>query len=262
MRHPLEDQPRSRELPGIIGRVHYKDEMLYDESEESIAIYLRAANSALENLEEALTLAGSDFASVSSCLDFGSGHGRVLRLLQQKIHPPKITACDIDAEAIRFCAEEFGVRGLVSSTHLRDLELESYGLIWVGSVLTHVDDMLCDEMLRVLGGHLQPGGVLVYSMHGELSYTNLTHLYGAFYAEEADQILGEVLEQGYSYRPYDHVHVGYQAGAYGMTWHSEEHMVQKVQQLFEGRLELLKFSPHGWDQHHDVYMWIKRETPS
>ncbi len=99
-----------RQLPGVPGGVHVKDPMLYDESEESIGAYLRAASSAMDNINEGLRLSESSYGQIRSCLDFGCGYGRVLRLLNAVIKSRKITACDVDAEAVRFCAREFGTR--------------------------------------------------------------------------------------------------------------------------------------------------------
>ena len=250
---------RSRYLPGIPGRVHQNDLMLFDASRDSIENYLRAARSAVDALGAALAATDRDMARVTSCLDFGCGHGRVLRLLRQHIPGPNITACDLDEEGVRFCAAEFGVRPLVSSWNLERIALQSYDLIWSGSVFTHLDVEACDQLLRRLGESLLPGGLLVFSMHGAFSLDNLEHLYEGVYADEAPDIRREVADRGMSFRHYDPSWGNFD-GSYGMTWHTRQYLEERAAELSGGALELAYFAPQGWDYHHDVIAFQKK-TP-
>lgn len=248
---------RSRAIPGVVGRVHVHDVMLYDDSEESVLNYLRAGASAVENLELALEEAGLDFSDIGSCLDFGCGHGRVLRLLQQHIPPQRITSCDVDAEAVWFCSAEFGTRPLVSSWDLRQIRLGTYDLIWSGSVFTHLDEEGCDLLIGHLGRALEPGGIVVFSAHGRLSLDGLEWLYEEAYAGEADAIRREVAERGISFRHYG-AEFGEFPGPYGMTWHSREYLEERFRELHDGEIELLLHRPQGWDNHHDVFAFRRR----
>ncbi len=248
---------RSRAIPGLVGRVHQNDAMLFDTSESSIINYQRAADSAIENLTLALSAAGRSFAEVRSCLDFGCGHGRVLRRLQQLILPPRITASDVDEEAVWFCAAEFGVQPLVSSWRLEDLRLGSYDLIWSGSVLTHLDAAGGRILLRHLGHSLRPGGILVFSAHGQASLDGLERLYGGAHAREATAIRQEVSAHGISFRQYGK-EFGDFPGTYGMTWHRRDYFEQQIRELFADQITLLLHRPQGWDNHHDVYAFSKR----
>jgi len=251
--------PRLRHFPGVVGRVHPQDSMLYDDSEESIGNYLRAAASAMDNLEAALATVGRTFEDVHSCLDFGCGHGRVLRFLQQRIPPQKITACDVEAEGVRFCAAEFGVKPLISSWKVGEIRLGKYDLVWSGSVLTHLDGEDGDALLERLGESLLPGGVLVFSIHGQFCRDGLARLYGGLYAEEAETIRHEVAEQGYSFRVYEGNTFGRFPSKYGMTWHDGDRMTERVTTLSGGRLRRILWRPQGWDHHHDVMAFVNSE---
>jgi SAM-dependent methyltransferase len=242
----------ARYLPGIDGRVHVDDAMLYDESEAAIHLYLRAARSAVEVMERALAEAGRSFEDVRSCLDFGCGHGRVLRLLVQRIPPRRITACDIHPGAVRFCQAEFGVLPLVSHASIERTRLRTYDLIWVGSVLTHVQAVAGEKLLRALGAALRPGGLIVFSLHGQFVLDNLSHFYDRTFADEAEAIRQEVRERGVSFRPYGDTFGPYGPEAYGMTFHSEAWLTATVDRLFGGAMHRLLFLPRGWDEHHDV----------
>ncbi len=242
---------RARQLPGVVGRVHRSDTMLYEESSDGIALYLRAANSALDNLGAALEQAGMGFDDVTSCLDFGCGHGRVLRLLQRKIPPQRITACDVDPGAVGFCTAEFGARPLLSRWQIEDLRLGTYDLIWSGSVFTHLDEPDVRALFGKLAGSLLLGGLLVFSIHGQHSLDGLEHFYGGSWASDADDIRREVAARGWSFRPYDESYGEFPI-PYGMTWHTRKYFEALAAELFGERLELHLWKPRGWDLHHDV----------
>ena len=74
------------EIPGIIGRVHSEDNTLVSFKKH----YMVAVESAMTNIEESLRAAGRSLADVVSCLDFGCGYGRVLRLLQKKLEKKRL----------------------------------------------------------------------------------------------------------------------------------------------------------------------------
>lgn len=248
---------RSRVIPGLPGRVHRYDVMLYDDSEESVINYLKAADSAIENIVAALEAAGRDFADVRSCLDFGCGHGRILRFLQQRIPAHRITACDVDEEAVWFCAAELGARPLVSSWNLAELRLGTYDLIWSGSVLTHLDRADGELLLDHFAQSLAPGGVLVFSAHGQTSLDGLGWLYEKAYVSEAEAIRREVAESGFSFRPYGPEH-GEHPHPYGMAWHAREMIVGWFEEHYGDAVEPLLHRPHGWDNHHDVYSFQRK----
>lgn len=247
----------ARTLPGVPGRIHRNDVMLFDTSERAVEDYLRAGRSAVENIAAGLQAAGRDFESVTSCLDFGCGHGRVLRHLAGLLAPRSITACDVDAEGVRFCASELGARPLVSSWRIEDVRLATYDLIWSGSVFTHLDVTDGDRLLSKLVAALAPGGVLVFSIHGEFSLGGLETLYGAHYAADAEAIRREVAEEGISFRQYD-ASFGDFAGTYGMTWHRRDHVVARARALSNDALEEVAFFPQGWDNHHDVIVFRRK----
>jgi SAM-dependent methyltransferase len=228
--------------------------MLYDESHEWVAQYLRAGSSAVDILERGLRSCGRSFDDVSSCLDFGCGYGRVLRHLCRRLAPQRITACDVDVEAVRFCGAEFGVRTIASNAAIRKVRLGAYDLIWVGSVFTHLNAGAVEECMLNLGGSLRPRGVLMLTTHGEFSVSNLGHLYGGVYREQAAAILGEYRSLGISFRPYEQPTRREAVGQYGMTWMSRRYVEDRVSELFEGRVVVRSFAEQEWEGHHDVYL--------
>jgi SAM-dependent methyltransferase len=79
-----------------------------------------------------------------------------------------ITACDLDRGGVQFCEQTFGVAGAVSERRLDELSLgRAYELVWCGSLLTHLPEEQARAALRALVRHLAPGGILVFTTHGE-----------------------------------------------------------------------------------------------
>ena len=76
--------------------------------------YLSTGVAALPPIRVALAAAGRE--SVDSVLDFGSGHGRVLRVLKAVFPDARLTACDLDRDAVDFCARTFGATPVYSHT--------------------------------------------------------------------------------------------------------------------------------------------------
>lgn len=248
----------SREVAGIPGRVHGHDLMLYDDSPQRVADYVRAGLSGLTNIETGVAAAGRQLPDFESVLDFGCGHGRVLRHLARRLPPSRITAADVDAEAVQFCADEFGVRPMVAAVEPDDLQLDTYDLIWAGSVVTHLGPADCGNLIRVLTASLRPGGLLTVSFHGQQSLNHLHVWYGEEFAEDADAIRREVAGAGIAFRPYGDRELppGTEPGRYGTAWHDPGYLTALAGR--DPKIGTLLYLPHGWDNHHDVLV-LQRE---
>jgi SAM-dependent methyltransferase len=90
----------------------------------------------------------------------------VLRFLRDAYPEAEITACDIDREAVYFCAETFGAIPLYSSENPTEIQTGHFDLIWCGSLVTHFDAERWDPWIRFFVDHLEPGGSFVFTTHG------------------------------------------------------------------------------------------------
>src|SRR5690349_8804999 len=71
-------------------------------------------------------------------------------------------------DGVRFQEESFGVHGIVSTVRPEEFVCsERFDAITVTSLFTHLPDRRFVDWLRVLLGLLRPGGVLLFSVHGE-----------------------------------------------------------------------------------------------
>jgi SAM-dependent methyltransferase len=103
----------------------------------------------------------------SRILDFGCGHGRVLRALRAEFPNARITACDIDQDAVDFCVRTFGAEGVYSSPDPREVRFDQeFDLMWLGSVFTHLNLSAWERLLRLLAGSLALGGLVVFTTAG------------------------------------------------------------------------------------------------
>ena len=237
----------ARAYPDVPGRIHIDDQMLRSDAPDHVRHYLTDGLSAIANIEASLRAAESDFADVRAYLDLPSGYGRVLRHLVRRIPPARVTACDVDPQAIRFCRVEFGVRALRSRRDLRQLRLPAtYDLVFVGSLLTHLDPADAVVLLDLLAAGLTPGGQLIFTTQGA---SCLEHLdwYGAYFAGASATYRARVGRDGVCFLPYP------RRSAYGITIHAREYVETLLARRYAPRLRLVRFAERGWDAHQDVW---------
>lgn len=229
----------------IPGRVHVEDLMLRSTSSRHVRHYLTSAQSALANLQGSLAAAGRSFTDVSDCLDFGCG--RVTRHLVRGLSPSAVTACDVDRRAVAFCATEFGCKPLVlRQDPKRWLLPERYDLIWVGSVLTHLPEDQCNDLLDLLVLVLRRDGLLVFSSQSESCLDNLGW-YGEHFRQRERAFREGLQRAGMHFVPYPG------KPYYGITIHTEGHLRLVMAERYRDRLRLVRYAPRGWDDHQDVW---------
>src|SRR5207237_3128793 len=149
-------------LARVASRISYEDGMYKGDG----AHYFHVGLDAIHRIEEAL--AAASIETVNNILDFPCGYGRVLRFLVQRFPDARVTACELLPDAVRFCAETFNAIPAQSAYELDTLTLGArYDLIWCGSLATHLDARRTRELLRFFARHLAPGGLLLFTTHGE-----------------------------------------------------------------------------------------------
>jgi SAM-dependent methyltransferase len=213
--------------------------------------YLAVGKSALGVIRLAQMAARKpDFSTI---LDFPSGHGRVLRWLRAAYPQARLTASDILTEGVDFCREEFGATAVYSNPHpVPTMFRDHYDLIFVGSLLTHVDVDLWERLIDLWHALLLPDGLLVVTTHGRLVAERMRvgHLYG--YPEPAIKRL---------LRAYDHAGFGFlednpATADYGITLSNPD---WGIRQLLRHRdLRLVLCAEALWDNHQDAIAVVKR----
>jgi SAM-dependent methyltransferase len=135
--------------------------------ERALFTYFRTGLSIADAMTQVLRWRFGDLNGVS-LLDFASGYGRVTRFLLRDLPADHVWVSDVYADGVRFQEETFGVHGIVSTVRPEEFVCtERFDAITVTSLFTHLPDQRFVDWLRVLLGLLRPGGVLLFSVHGE-----------------------------------------------------------------------------------------------
>src|SRR2546423_2484827 len=127
--------------------------------------YFGVGQSALHCIRVAMQAAQID--TVTNILDLPCGHGRVLRHLQSAFPGARLTACDLNISGTSFCAATFGAEPVPGHETPGKIALQgNYDLIWVGSLLTHLNAKASTDFLDIFRANLCRNGLLVCTLHG------------------------------------------------------------------------------------------------
>ena len=175
-------------------------------------------------------------------LDFASGYGRITRFLLQSLPRERLWVSDVYAEAVRFQEERFGVHGLVSSIRPEDLVCaEGFDAITVTSLFTHLPEERFVGWLRRLLGLLRPGGVLLFSAHGEVL------LDPEVVMPETGFVFQELSESR-----------SLETSDYGSTWVTEGFVQSAVARACEEPVSLWR-APRALCNFQDLYVAVREE---
>jgi SAM-dependent methyltransferase len=215
--------------------------------------YFSVGRSARECI--AASMRAADKADAARILDFGCGYGRVLRVIAEEFRGARITASDVDREAVDFCARTFGASGVYASTDPREIRFEDeFDLIWVGSVFTHIDETAWERLLAVLAAALADDGLLILTTEGPATADTLREgeLDFGLEPDAVQTILRDFAQSGFGYGDYPRRdrHDQPSTGRYGVTVVHPDRVRTLVQ---AAGLHVAHYIPTGWDDHQDVF---------
>ena len=212
--------------------------------------YYRVGLSAIACIERALNAAKIN--TVRNVLDLPCGHGRVLRFLVHRFPEAKFVACELDHDGVEFCAEFLGADAAYSEPDLSRLALgREFDLIWCGSLVTHLNDKKILELLKAFSRLLAVGGLVIFTAPGDEVLERMTSRrfdYG-INRKEIPSVADSYRETGFGYTDYPYM------ADYGISLTSPEWIREQVEKV--GHLREVYYQPHGWDNHQDVYGFVK-----
>lgn len=138
----------------------------YGTSEDS---YLASGREDCEAMAKILADSGTTLADAGSILDLGCAGGRMIRHITAMAPEARIWGVDIWASAILWCQDHlcppcsFAVTTIFPHLPFED---RSFGLVYCGSLFTHIDDV-AEAWFAELHRVLRPGGRLYFSMHDQ-----------------------------------------------------------------------------------------------
>ena len=215
--------------------------------------YVGAGRNAVRLLDDALVAVTRRVEDVASWLDFGCGHGRVVRFLAERADPQAIWVTDVDREAVAFCAAEFGVHVFHAAGGGSRVDVDGFDVAYAFSVLTHLPERAGMDAMALLGRVVRPGGLLVFTTHGETSVTWAPTL-GRWCAPLAPAIRDEVSRYGFAYHPYPH----YRGNGYGLAWHAPGYVAEVMDRLHGPGLQAVSFLPQSFGGHQDTFVYRRR----
>lgn len=179
-------------------------------------------------------------SKVGRLLDFASGFGRLTRFLVQEMPPSAIVVSDIQAEAVEVQRRTFGVDGFVSVTDPARLRCsDSFDLIFVASLFTHLPEHRFLAWLGTLMDLLTPGGMLVFSVHDESLL--LPHR--------------PMSSSGLDYNPSVSEIKSLDPSEYGSTFVSPRFVSRAIEAASRGQGSHHRIPSALW--HHDLYVYTK-----
>ena len=232
-------------LKQVSSRIYYKHGMYNEDGGH----YYKVGLSAIRCIEE--TLQQAHLTEVRTILDLPCGSGRVLRFLIHRFSSARITACDLDAGAVDFCARAFGAEPAFSSLNIDEVSLgKKFDLIWCGSLITHLNESGIYSLLKLFHRHLAAGGIMIFSTHGDFVHRRMP-------AQDFDYGLDleQITRIGINYSRTGYGFENYPGGKdYGVSLTSPEWIRARVLEL-EGMREVF-FKERAWDNHHDVFGFV------
>ncbi|HEX3560925.1 MAG TPA: class I SAM-dependent methyltransferase [Pyrinomonadaceae bacterium] len=245
-----------RLLRAVEARVFFNDGMYAGNG----AHYFRVGLDALRLVEGALAASGLE--EVRRVLDLPCGGGRVLRFLVSRFPRAEFVACDLQRDMADFCARQFGARAAYSKDDLGELHFDApFDLVWCGSLATHLDASSLRALLKLFRRSLAPGGLAVFTTHGERVVRRMLadEFDYAIAKERIPAIVGSYRATGYGFTNYPDVSaygVAPDAG-YGVSLTSPEWV--RAEAARAGGLREVFFEPHGWDEHQDVFGFVRQD---
>lgn len=240
--------------PRLITRVADGEDMLT--GGEDLRNYFEVGASALIQIKAGLAAAG--VSAPERIVDLPCGYGRVLRHLRAAWPGAVITAMDINAQAVEFCANTFGARPVVSRQPLWEVSAgDGHHLLWCGSLLTHFDEPDWAPTLSYFRDRLAPGGLVIFTTHGELSIDLLAGEqigrwvgdYGM--GDKATEMADAARRTGFAYG-----HYGDTDDPFGLSVSTPEWVRSAVTAV--SGLAFVSFSREGWFGHQDVWTYQVR----
>ena len=152
--------------------VDWRDEMYLHfhrpfQNRRALESYLQTGREALEVMQRLLANQGIEPARLDKVLEFACGYGRNTRFLRTLFDPGRLYVSDVDRNAVDSNARRFGTQPIYSRPEPTDWDCsETFDLILVASLFTHLSYENWGGWLHRLGETLSPEGHLVITTHG------------------------------------------------------------------------------------------------
>lgn len=137
--------------------------------------FMRVGALKARQIREAVANAGTSIDSLGAILDFGCGCGRVARHWKD-LRGPELHGTDYDPELVGWCRDNLPFLKVHQNELEPPTELSAgrFDLVYVISILTHLPEELGRRWLEEWGRVLRPGGLLLFTTHGDVHRRHLS----------------------------------------------------------------------------------------
>ena len=212
--------------------------------------YFSVGRSAIELIAQAMIATRQ--TKFQKVLDLPSGGGRVTRHLVKFFPDSEIFVSELDQRNEGFAAAAFGAKPIISSPDFTNTHGQTFDLIFVGSLVTHLREDKFKTAVKWFIDALAPNGVLVLTTSGrraDYCERNINHY--------IDPKLWEGVTEGLRTNGIGYIETERNdAGSFGFTLASPSWVARLVEQDESVRISMVQES--AWDNHQDVIVIQKR----
>ncbi len=243
-------------LPGILERwqryqaaeidrtVSSEDDMMTYSTTGGAPHYFQVGISAIELITEAMVLARR--AAFPRVLDFPCGGGRVTRHLVRFFPDSEISVSDIERRKQAAVVAQFGVKPVECPPDFSAPLPELYDLIFVGSLLSHLDEPMTVRAVDFFISGLAPDGILVLTTVGR--YTAAAASAGVTaWRHPVARAIRTMNRSGFGYLELDRTRYGV---SYGATFVAPSWVMRLIESRADARV--LGYKERAWDDNMDA----------
>jgi SAM-dependent methyltransferase len=191
---------------------------------------------------------------IQHIFDFGCGFGRVTRWIRAGFPDAKVYVTDYDKAGVAWCVEQYGCIDAG-----QDITPDTYDMIWLGSVFTHLASDVVEPLMQRLLRSLRPNGVLVITSQGRFAEKRIeafdwTNDEKAFVHYGLKKELTDILLEDYNRTGYGYVDYPGQKG-YGVCIAKSQWYTDRVTSSPD-YIHILS-QEKGSDNHQDVNAYMR-----
>ena len=193
-------------------------------------------------------------AEIRRIFDFGCGHGRVTRWIRAGFRNATIDVTDFNRSGVQWCVENFDCHDTGGG-----IARDTYDLIWLGSVFTHLPEHIAVSLIDNLLAALQPNGLLIFTTQGRHSVKRM-ELFDwendtrAWMHYQLNRDSFNAVVEGYTNRGYGYVDYPGQTD-YGVCVARNNWYADYV--LKNDEITQIMFQEKGADNHQNVFGFMR-----
>ena len=189
----------------------------------SASEFVRIGRSCAEMIADRIRESGVILSPAARILDFGCGCGRTITWLLRDYPDTEFHGVDVDSDTIDWCRTHLPRASFLVNSALPPLLYPDryFRIVYCLSVFTHLNEAMQDAWLSELHRIIEPGGLIVLTVHGRNATKNLT---------EEDRAILET--DGFLHKTSRKMK-GIMPEWYHTTWHSRTYILNNLSRWFE-----------------------------